>query len=175
MFDTVHYDVFWKLELQNETILEIRPVADMCFFLGKEKKWCAVSLLKSKSTGGIKSTTVTNYERREMDENDICIVDTFKAENGRFHILKIDSQPDGTFDAINVGDNFNNVDEDRCVKLLSKEDMVDFNFQLDIRNIVYRNNKLFWVVANPKKAYLRIKDINNWKDPFKEKKIKVHF
>jgi hypothetical protein len=84
LFDTIHYIPFWKLELNpTKPILELRPVSDMCVFRAEKKGWCAISLLKSHSTGGVKSTTVSNYEGKTMDQNDVCIVDKMK-KNNRF-------------------------------------------------------------------------------------------
>jgi hypothetical protein len=93
LIDTKYYTVFWKLELSQDFIIELRPEADFCIFRSNKHGWSAISLLKSRSTGGIKSTTMTNYERKEMDDEDICIVDRFKRNpGGRFSMVKLDTR-----------------------------------------------------------------------------------
>jgi hypothetical protein len=76
---------------------------------------------------------------------------------------------------INVGDNFNNTDEDRNIFLLSTKDIKEDSFTIDKRNVIFRDNKLYWIISNKEKGFLRIQDMSNWDNACIEKKIGHHF
>jgi hypothetical protein len=64
-------------------------------------------------------------------------------------MLKVDTMKDGSVRIINVGDNFNNTDEDRSFELLTADkDEATKQYGLDQRNIIFMNHKVFWVVSN---------------------------